>query len=146
MNEAYIFDAIRTPRGKGKAEGAFYEVKPIELLAGLLKSIEERNKLDTKQIDDMLIGCVTPIDDQGADIAKAALLYAGWDENVAGVQLNRFCASGLEAVNMAAMKIRSAHFGDFLPGSAANEEFLPDFAQDLITHRIDIDLDHGSPI
>lgn len=107
MTEAYIFDAVRTPRGKGKAGGALYEVKPIELLAGLLKSIEERNKLDTKQIDDMLIGCVTPIDDQGADIAKAALLYAGWDENVAGVQLNRFCASGLEAVNMAAMKIRS---------------------------------------
>jgi acetyl-CoA C-acetyltransferase len=107
MTEAYIFDAIRTPRGKGKAGGALYEVKPIELLAGLLKSLKKRNKLDTALIDDMLIGCVTPIDDQGADIAKAALLYASWSENVAGVQLNRFCASGLEAVNLAAMKIRS---------------------------------------
>ena len=107
MTEAYIFDAIRTPRGKGKASGALYEVKPIELLSGLLKSLKKRNELDTSQIDDMLIGCVTPIDDQGADIAKAALLYAGWSENVAGVQLNRFCASGLESINIAAMKIRS---------------------------------------
>ncbi len=107
MTEAFVFDAIRTPRGKGKAGGALYEVKPIELLAGLLKSLKKRNNLDTSLIDDMLIGCVTPIDDQGADIAKAALLYARWSESVAGVQLNRFCASGLEAVNLAAMKIRS---------------------------------------
>jgi acetyl-CoA C-acetyltransferase len=107
MTEAYIFDAIRTPRGKGKAGGVLYEVKPIELLAVLLKSLKKRNQIDTALIDDMLIGCVTPIGDQGADIAKAALLYADWSENVAGVQLNRFCASGLEAVNLAAMKIRS---------------------------------------
>ena len=107
MTEAYIFDAVRTPRGKGKSSGALYEVKPIELLASLLQSLEKRNQIDTTQINDLLIGCVTPVDDQGADIAKAALLYAGWSENVAGVQLNRFCASGLEAVNMAAMKIRS---------------------------------------
>ena len=107
MTEAYIFDAVRTPRGKGKASGALYEVKPIDLLVSLLKSVEKRNQIDTSQIDDLLIGCVTPIDDQGADIAKAALLHAGWNENIAGAQLNRFCASGLEAVNMAAMKIRS---------------------------------------
>ena len=107
MTDAYIFDAIRTPRGKGKAGGALYEVKPIELLAGLLRSLKKRNDLDTAQVDDLLIGCVTPIDDQGADIAKAALLYADWSENIAGLQLNRFCASGLETVNMAAMKIRS---------------------------------------
>ncbi len=107
MMEAYIFDAIRTPRGKGKIGGALYEVRPVELLSGLLKALEKRNNLDTSLIDDMLIGCVTPIDDQGADIAKAALLYANWNENVPGVQLNRFCASGLEAVNMAAMKVRS---------------------------------------
>jgi acetyl-CoA C-acetyltransferase len=107
MTEAYIFDAIRTPRGKGKSGGALYEVKPVELLAGLLNSLQKRNNLDTAAVDDMLIGCVTPIDDQGADIAKAALLYAGWSDSVAGVQLNRFCASGLEAVNLAAMKVRS---------------------------------------
>ena len=93
MTEAYIFDAVRTPRGKGKAGGALYEVKPIELLAGLLKALKKRNDLDTDLIDDMLTGCVTPIDDQGAVIAKAALLYAGWSENIPGIQLNRFCAS-----------------------------------------------------
>ena len=107
MTDAYIFDALRTPRGKGKNTGALYEVKPIELLAHTLNALQNRNELDTSQVDDALIGCVTPVDDQGADIAKAALLYAGWNEVVAGVQLNRFCGSGLESVNLAAMKIRS---------------------------------------
>ncbi len=107
MTEAYIFDAVRTPRGKGKAGGALYEVKPIELLTSLLKALEKRNNLDTALIDDVLIGCVTPIDGQGADIARAALLYADWNKSVAGAQLNRFCASGLETVNLAAMKVRS---------------------------------------
>lgn len=107
MTEAYIFDTLRTPRGKGKPGGAFYEVKPIELLANLLQALEERNKLDTTQVDDTIIGCVTPIGDQGADIAKAALLFAGWSNEVPGIQLNRFCSSGLEAVNLAAVKVRS---------------------------------------
>ncbi len=107
MNEAYIFDAVRTPRGKGKREGALYQVKPIHLLAATLNAIKERNQLNTKEIDDAVIGCVTPVNDQGANIAKAALLYAGWDEGVGGMQINRFCASGLEAVNLAAMKVRS---------------------------------------
>ncbi len=107
MNEAYIFDTLRTPRGKGKPGGALYEVKPIELLASTLKALEQRNNLDTKKVDDVIIGCVTPVGDQGADIAKAALLYADWAQEVAGVQLNRFCASGLESVNLAAVKIRS---------------------------------------
>jgi acetyl-CoA C-acetyltransferase len=107
MTEAYIFDTLRTPRGKGKAGGALYEVKPIELLSNLLHALQERNQLDTNQVDDAIIGCVTPIGDQGADIAKAALLYAGWSENVPGIQLNRFCSSGLEAVNLAAVKVRS---------------------------------------
>lgn len=107
MNEAYIYDVLRTPRGKGKPGGALYEVKPIELLAASLEALQDRNTLDTAQVDDVLIGCVTPVGDQGADIAKAALLYAGWDDSVAGVQLNRFCASGLDAINLAAVKIRS---------------------------------------
>jgi len=106
-NTAYIFDAIRTPRGKGKKDGALYQVKPIRLLADLLQSLQQRNALDTKAVDDIIMGCVTPIGDQGADIAKTAALMAGWHDNVAGVTINRFCASGLEAVNMAAMKIRS---------------------------------------
>jgi len=105
--EAYIFDSIRTPRGKGKNEGSLYEIKPVNLLSLLLRTLQQRNNLDTSQVDDMVMGCVTPIGDQGADIAKTALLVADWDESVAGVTLNRFCASGLEAVNLAAMKIRS---------------------------------------
>jgi len=106
-HHAYIFDAIRTPRGKGKKGGALYQVKPITLLAELLKTLHQRNQFDTQAVDDVVMGCVTQIGDQGADIAKTATLLAGWDDNVAGVTLNRFCASGLEAVNIAAMKIRS---------------------------------------
>ena len=107
MTDAWIFDAVRTPRGKGKPDGALYSVKPVDLAAGLLRSLQARNDLDTAEVDDVLLGCVTPVGDQGADIAKTAALVAGWDERVAGVQLNRFCASGLEAVNLAAMKVRS---------------------------------------
>ncbi|RME80901.1 MAG: acetyl-CoA C-acetyltransferase [Caldilineae bacterium] len=105
--EAYIFDAIRTPRGRGKKTGSLYEVKPVDLLRTLFQALQERNGLDTSEVDDVVIGCVTPIGDQGADIARTALLYAGWDVNVPGMQINRFCASGLETVNLAAMKVRS---------------------------------------
>ncbi len=107
MTDAYIYDAIRTPRGKGKASGALYEVKPIDLLATTLQALQKRTELDTAQVDDVIIGCVTPTDDQGAVLAKAALLYAGWSDTVPGIQINRFCASGLEAINLGAMKIRS---------------------------------------
>lgn len=107
MTEAYIFDAVRTPRGKGKKDGSLYEVKPISLLIGLMHALEARNNLDTSKIEDVVLGCVTPIADQGGDIAKTAAIAAGWSDNVSGVQINRFCASGLEAVNLAAMKIRS---------------------------------------
>jgi acetyl-CoA C-acetyltransferase len=105
--EAYIFDAIRTPRGKGKAGGSLYEVKPVTLLTSLLKALQQRNQLDTAQVDDVVLGCVTPVGDQGGNIARAAILNADWDEDVTGMQLNRFCSSGLEAVNLAAMKVRS---------------------------------------
>ena len=107
MTEALIFDAVRTPRGKGKSDGALYSVKPVNLIAGLLGALQLRNHLDTAQVDDIVLGCVTPVGEQGADIAKTAALVAGWDVSVAGVQINRFCASGLEAVNLGAMKIRS---------------------------------------
>ncbi|EIK51397.1 acetyl-CoA acetyltransferase [Stutzerimonas stutzeri TS44] len=107
MSDAFIFDALRTPRGKGKKDGALYSVKPVDLAAGLLRELQRRTGLDTSQVDDIVLGCVTPVGDQGADIAKTAALVADWDEAVAGVQLNRFCASGLEAVNLAAMKVRS---------------------------------------
>jgi acetyl-CoA C-acetyltransferase len=104
---AYIFDAVRTPRSKGKADGALHEVKPIGLIAGLLNELQARHDLDTSRVDDVILGCVTPVRDQGTNIAKCAVQYAGWDESVAGVQLNRFCASGLEAVNIAAQKVVS---------------------------------------
>ncbi|WP_341523347.1 acetyl-CoA C-acetyltransferase [Pseudomonas sp. G.S.17] len=107
MTEALIFDAVRTPRGKGKSDGALYSVKPVNLIAGLLAALQLRNHLDTAQVDDIVLGCVTPVGEQGADIAKTAALVADWDVSVAGVQINRFCASGLEAVNLGAMKIRS---------------------------------------
>ena len=107
MTEAYIFDAVRTPRGKGKKDGALYSVKPVDLVAGLLRALQSRNQLDTSQVDDIVLGCVTPVGDQGADIAKTAAFVADWDDSVSGQQLNRFCASGLEAVNLAAMKVRS---------------------------------------
>ena len=107
MSEAYIIDAIRTPRGKGKKDGALHEVKPISLLTTLLNELQQRHHLDTAQVDDIVLGCVTPVGDQGADIAKTAAIAAGWDNDVAGVQINRFWASGLEAVNLAAQKVRS---------------------------------------
>ena len=105
--QALIYDAIRTPRGRGKSSGSLHEVKPISLLTGLLKELENRNPFDTQAVDDIVIGCVSAVGDQGADIAKTAALAAEWNDDVAGVTLNRFCASGLEAVNMAAMKVRS---------------------------------------
>ena len=107
MTEAYVFDAIRTPRGKGKKDGSLYEVKPVNLLAGLLSDSQKRNQFDTAQVDDVVMGVVSPVGDQGAVLAKVAALKAGWDFRCAGVQINRFCASGLEAVNLAAQKVRS---------------------------------------
>ena len=107
MAEAFIYSALRTPRGKGKKDGSLHEVKPISLLTGLLRELQSRNDLDTSQVDDVVMGCVTPVGEQGSCIAKTAALAAGWDFRASGVQLNRFCASGLEAVNMAAQKVRS---------------------------------------
>jgi acetyl-CoA C-acetyltransferase len=106
-NTAYIFDAIRTPRGKGKADGSLHEVKPITLLSDLLVQLQQRNDLDTSRVEDIVMGCVTPLGEQGADIANTAAMVAKWDDRVAGQQINRFCASGLEAVNLAAMKVAS---------------------------------------
>lgn len=106
-NQALIYDAVRTPRSKGKADGTLHEVKPIDLGAGLLRALQERNDLDTSYVDDVLMGCVSPVGEQGSDIAKMIVQNADWHESVAGVQMNRFCASGLEAVNTAAQKIAS---------------------------------------
>ena len=107
MTEAFVYDAIRTPRGKGKKDGSLYEVKPINLLAGVLTELQRRNDFDTAKVDDVVMGVVSPVGEQGSVIAKVAALKAGWDFTCSGVQINRFCASGLEAVNMAAQKVRS---------------------------------------
>ena len=107
MTEAYIFDAARTPRGKGKKEGALHQATPVWLLRTLLQALQQRNQLDTALVDDVVLGCVTPVGEQGADIARTAVLDAGWAQSVAGVTLSRFCASGLEAVNLATAKIMS---------------------------------------
>ncbi|MFO7633774.1 MAG: acetyl-CoA C-acetyltransferase [Caldilinea sp.] len=105
--EAFIYDAIRTPRGRGKADGALNGVTPVDLLVTLFRSLEERTHLDTSQVDDVVLGCVTPIGEQGGNIARTAALYAGWHVDAPGMQINRFCASGLETINSAAMKVRS---------------------------------------
>ena len=104
---AYIYDAIRTPRSKGKPSGTLHEVKPIDLVTTLLKAMQTRHDLDTSRIDDVMLGCVSPVNEQGAVLPKIALQKAGWDESVAAAQLNRFCASGLDTFNIAAAKIAS---------------------------------------
>ncbi len=107
MTEAFIYDAVRTPRGRGKASGALYSVTPMALAVTALAALRDRNALDTAAVDDVVLGCVEPVGEQGADIARVAVLEAGYAETTAGVQINRFCASGLEACNMAAAQIMS---------------------------------------
>ena len=107
MTEAYIYDAVRTPRGKGKKDGSLHQATPVWLLRTLLQALQVRNRLDTALVDDLVLGCVTPVGEQGADIARTAVLDAGWAQTVAGVTQSRFCASGLESVNLATAKIMS---------------------------------------
>ena len=123
--DALIFDAIRTPRGRGKATGALHEVKPVTLLTGLLNTLQQRNQFATQDVDDIVMGCVTAVGDQGAVIAKTAALAAGWNDDVAGMVLNRFCASGLEAVNIAAMKIRSGWENLVVAGGVESMSRIP---------------------
>ena len=126
MAEAFVYDHVRTPRGKGKAVGSLHEVKPVDLVVGLLDEIRARNpKLDPAGVDDVVLGVVTPIGDQGGDIAKTAALAAGFPETVAGVQLNRFCASGLEAVNQAAQRVRSGFEDLILAGGVESMSRVP---------------------
>ena len=108
MAEAFVYDHIRTPRGKGKKDGSLHSVKPVDLVVGLLDEVQKRNPgLDPQRVDDVILGVVSPLGDQGGDIAKTAAIAAGLPETTAGVQLNRFCASGLEAVNQAASRVRA---------------------------------------
>jgi acetyl-CoA C-acetyltransferase len=124
--EALIYDAIRTPRGKGKKNGSLHEVKPISLVVGLIDEIRRRYPgLDPQRIDDVVLGVVSPLGDQGSDIAKTAAIRAGLPNTTAGVQLNRFCASGLEAVNTAAEKVRSGWHDLILAGGVESMSRVP---------------------
>jgi acetyl-CoA C-acetyltransferase len=124
--EPLIFDAVRTPRGKGKVNGSLHATKPVDLVVGLMHETLSRNPdLDPSRIDDVVLGCVTPIGDQGADIAKTAAIKAGLPDTVAGVQLNRFCASGLEAVNFAAQKVASGWEDLVLAGGVESMSRVP---------------------
>jgi len=107
MTDAYIFDHVRTPRGKGKNDGSLHQATPVWLLRTLLQALADRHRLDTSLVDDVVLGCVTPVGEQGADIARTAVLDAEWAQTVAGVTHSRFCASGLESVNLAAAKVKS---------------------------------------
>jgi len=126
MPDAYIFDHVRTPRGKGKKDGSLHEATPIRLATQMLEAIRDRNKgLDTRDVEDVILGCVVPVGEQGANIARAAVLMSGYDETVPGVQINRFCASGLEAVNMAAAKVMSGQSPMAIGGGVESMSRVP---------------------
>ena len=123
-SEAYIFDSIRSPRGKRK-NGSLNEVTPTDLLSKLMISLSDQHNLETSLVDDVVIGCVMPVGDQGANIGKAAAQYAGWDTDVPGMQINRFCGSGLEAINIAAMKIKSGWENLIVSGGVESMSRVP---------------------
>ncbi|HEY6934320.1 MAG TPA: acetyl-CoA C-acetyltransferase [Marmoricola sp.] len=126
MTEAFVYDAIRTPRGKGKKDGSLHGTKPIDLVVGLIHEVQRRNPgLDPHRVDDVVLGVVSPLGDQGGDIAKTAALAAGLPETVSGVQLNRFCASGLEAVNQAASRVRGGFEELILAGGVESMSRVP---------------------
>ena len=124
--DALVFDAIRTPRGRGKVNGSLHATKPVDLVVGLIhETLSRHENLDPTRVDDVVLGCVTPLGDQGGDIAKTAAVKAGLPETVAGVQLNRFCASGLEAVNVAAQKVASGWEDLVLAGGVESMSRVP---------------------
>ena len=125
MTDAYIYDAVRTPRGRGKASGALHGVTPMALAVTALAAIRERNALDTAAVEDVVLGCVEPVGEQGADIARVAVLEAGYAETTAGVQINRFCASGLEACNMAAAQVMSGQSEMAIGGGVESMSRVP---------------------
>jgi len=125
MTDAYIYDTVRTPRGKGRKGGALNEVTPMRLAATALEALRDRNGLDTSLVDDVVLGCVEPVGEQGSDIARVAVLEANYDETVSGVQINRFCASGLEAVNMAAGQVMSGQSDLSIGGGVESMSRVP---------------------
>lgn len=125
MTEAFVYDAVRTPRGKGRSSGALHEVTPMRLATTVLEAVRDRNELDTSLVDDVVLGCVAPVGEQGADIARVAVIQANYAETVAGVQINRFCASGLEACNMAAAKVLSGQAEMAIGGGVESMSRIP---------------------
>lgn len=125
MADAYIFDAVRTPRGKGKSSGSLHEITALSLATQALQAIRDRNNLDTSRVDDVVLGCVSPVGEQGSDIARIAVLNADYAETTAGVQINRFCASGLEAFNMAAAKVKSGEADMAIGGGVESMSRVP---------------------
>jgi acetyl-CoA C-acetyltransferase len=125
MTDAFIFDAVRTPRGKGRSSGALHGNTPISLAITALQALRERNSLDTAFVDDVILGCVEPAGEQGANIARVAVIAAGYHESAAGVQVNRFCASGLEACNMAAAKVMSGQSPLVIGGGVESMSRVP---------------------
>ncbi len=125
MADAFIYDAVRTPRGKGRADGSLHEITPIQLATQVLEALRDRNELDTSVIDDVIFGCVTPVGEQGACIPRVAAMNAGFAETVAGVQVNRFCASGLEACNMAAGQIMAGQTDLMVGGGVEHMSRVP---------------------
>ncbi len=125
MGEAYIYDAVRTPRGKGKKSGSLHEITALDLATQPLKAIRERNDLDTSNVDDVVFGCVSPVGEQGADIARVAVLNADYAQTTAGVQIDRFCASGLEACNMAASKVMTGEADMAIGGGIESMSRVP---------------------
>jgi acetyl-CoA C-acetyltransferase len=125
MAEAYIYDAVRTPRGRGKKDGSLYDVTPVQLAAAALRAVRDRTGIDTALIDDVILGCVEPVGEQGAVIARTAVIVAGYAETVAGMQINRFCSSGLEAVNLAAGKVASGEAEFAIGGGVESMSRVP---------------------
>jgi acetyl-CoA C-acetyltransferase len=125
MSDAYIYDAVRTPRGRGKVDGSLHEVTPVHLAATVLAALRDRQSLDTSAVDDVILGCVEPVGEQGAVIARTAVIAAGFAETVAGVQINRFCASGLEAVNLASAKVKAGEAEFAIGGGVESMSRIP---------------------
>lgn len=125
MTEAYIYDAVRTPRGRGRKDGSLHEITPVQLATQVLEAVRDRNDLDTENVEDVILGCVAPVGEQGSNIARVAAINAGYAETTAGFQLNRFCASGLEAVNVAAAKVMSGEADMAIGGGVESMSRVP---------------------
>ena len=125
MTDVFIYDHVRSPRGKGKADGALAEITPVQLAAQMLQAVRDRNSLDSTLIEDVLLGCVVPVGEQGGNIARVAALVAGFDHGVPGMQINRYCGSGLEAVNFAAAKVGSGQVDMAIGGGVESMSRVP---------------------